>query len=541
MLTFADLPLGMHTQPTTESLTTSLTASKHWLIEDFVLDRHARLLHRGSEPVALGARAFDLLCVFAERSGQTVTKHELLERVWPKLIVEENNLHVHVSTLRKLMGSDSIRTVSGLGYCFTKQVHAQASAAEPAQPSLPPANLGADSALKRSVAVLPFANLSGDRDNDYFSDGLAEDIIAHLTRSRWLFVTSRNSSFTYRGEPVAAKRVAQEMGVRYVVYGTVRRAAHVMRVTAELVDGVSGDTLWANRYDRAPNDLFAVQDEISSAITSAIEPVYLHHESQNAKDRDANSLAQWELVMRARWHFWRSGRDHVDQAGEFLAQAIKARPQDSGALALMAFVHLTRVWAGWATDLRAELAEAMRVATLSVRADDSNPSAHFALGTALSVSGQSHRAVDSLKLALNLYPQFAAAAGELGRVYAFMGLSDEAHEYALQAIDASPHDPHLSLWLRTRGIADFVRGEHDSALKFAREAAAKRSDWFFNHYLVAACAHLAGDSSQAEAAMQQASEHGKYSPQMLRFGHPFTRAEDSEKFNQALKALGWQG
>ncbi len=523
-----------------------------WVFDDFTLRRRNRELSRNGAPIALGARAFDVLCVLAERAGHTVTKSELFDRVWPNLVVEENNLQVHVSTLRKLLGAGSISTVSGKGYCFTRTVLELGS--PPVAPK-PGADDPSPVALTRSVAVLPFANLTpvnanGVRDDDYFADGIAEDIINHLTRSRWLFVVARNSSFTYRGDAVNVRQVSKELGVRYVVFGSVRRAGVKLRITAEMVDGASGDTLWSQRFDRSPDDLFAVQDDIAHAITSAIEPVYLSHEerhTQAASRQDPqaainpNTLQRWDLLMHARWHFWRSTREHLDHASNYLRQALALNPEDPQALSLMAFTHFSRVWAGWAPDPKGEIAQSQRLAMQAVRNDAHDSFAHFTLGTAWSLMGQVDRAIGSLQTALQIYPQFAAAAGELGRMYAFSAMPDEAHEYALQAIDASPHDPHVSLWLRSRAVACFTQGEFDDALKFAKAAAAKRADWFFNHYLVAACATLAGQPLVAQSALELARAHGRYPEHALKVGHPFTNPQHLSQFTQALLDSGWQG
>ncbi len=494
-------------------------------------------MFRGDQVVAIGARAFDVLCVLAERPGEVVTKSELFDRVWPNLVVEENNLQVHVSALRKIMGSASITTVAGKGYCFTLQVLELGS-----PPTAAPKPLAEPTpvALKRSVAVLAFTNLNTEPGSDYFSDGIAEDVITHLTRSRWLFVASRNSSFTYRGEAVAAQRVAAELGVRYVVYGTVRKAGNVLRVTSELVDALNGETLWSQRFDRSPEDLFAVQDEIAGAITSAIEPVYLKHQEHITQKAAPNELERWDLLMRARWHFWRSTREHLDKARAQLDLALALNPDDPAALSLLAFVSFSKVWAGWSADPRQEIAAAQRLAQRAVLNDEHDSFAHFTLGTAWSFTGQVDRAITSLTTALQIYPQFAAAAGELGRMHAFSGQADEAHEFALQAIDASHNDPHVSLWIRTRAIACFTQGQYLEALTFARAAAAKRADWFFNHYLVAACASAAGLDDEAHAAIRLAAQHGPYPMSALKHGHPFTNPTDLDRFVTALREAGWQ-
>ena len=501
---------------------------------NFVLRVQERQLLSEGRPLTLGARAFDVLSALVARAGELVSKSELFDLVWPGVVVEENNLQVHISTLRKLIGSELIATIPGRGYRFTATVAwpKGVPAAVVAQPSPMAA---------RSVAVLPFGNLSNDPDQEYFSDGLAEDIISKLIRSPWLFVIARNSSFRYRHPVAAPGEVARELGARYVVTGTVRRSGNMVRVTAELVDGRGGETLWSQRYDRSLDDLFELQNEISTSIVSAIEPVYLRREEYLTSQLATPDMKHWELLMRARWHFWRTTREHVETARTHLLHALALKPDDPPSLSLLAFTHMSRVWAGWSTNAREDIVEANRLALRAVRQGDTDPFAHFTLGTALSFTGNIPQAIAELEYALTLYPQFAAAAGELGRLLAFAGRTDEAVEYVLQAADASPHDPHLSLWIRTRAIACFIDGNYTDAARYAQQATAKRSDWFFNYYLLAACLAAASDQPQALKALQQAQAFGPYPMQALRVGHPFVDEKMLERFTGYLRQAGWTG
>lgn len=501
----------------------------------FTLRLHERQLLADGRPVALGARAFDVLTALVDRPGELVTKSDLFDRVWPGLVVEENNLQVHISTLRKHLGADAIATIPGRGYRFTARIVRRGDATEPLAPA-------AEQMLAaRSIAVLPFANLGGDPEQEYFSDGLAEDITTKLTRSPWLHVIARNSAFAFRGREVDLAQAGRALGARYLATGTVRRSGTTLRVSAELVDARRRETLWARQYDRPLADLFAIQNDISTQIVSAIEPVYLRREEALSTELAAPPVAYWELLMRARWHFWRSTREHIERARECLAQALAKKPDDPSSLALLAFCHMTRVWAGWSEKPREEIVEANRLALRAVRQDDTDSFAHFTLGTALSFTGNLPQAIAEQEYALSLYPQFAAAAGELGRLLAFSGRTEEAVEYVLQAIDASPHDPHLSLWVRTRALACFIEGRHDEAVRHAQEAAAKRPDWFFHYYLLAACQSAAGQPDAARLSLQRAQAHGPYSLGALQAGHPFADPALLQRFTGCLRAAGWTG
>lgn len=514
--------------------------------DGFELRLRERQLVANDKPLVLGARAFDVLVALASNPGELVSKTQLLEVVWPGLVVEENNLQVHVSTLRKLLGPQSIVTVAGRGYRLTSTPVAAPNSAAVLADQPDTKTLIADySRAARSVAVLPFVNDSGDREQEYFSDGLAEDIISKLSRSRWLFVIARNSSFALRDGAVSAEQTCRALNCHYLVSGRVRRAGRALRVSVELTDGVRNRSLWSQRYDVPLDDLFRVQDEITSSIVSTIEPVYLRQQetlaaSPSPADRaDEVSLRFWERLMQARWHFWRTNPKHLQLAEQRVREALAERPEDPSALALYAFVHMARLWGGWSSNPKADVLEANRLALRAVRNDDHDAYAHFTLGTALSFTPNMGQAIAEQEYALSLYPQFAAAAGELGRLLAFAGRTDEAHEYILQAIDASPHDPHRSLWMRSRAIACYVDGDYAQAEGFARLAVAQRGNWFFNHYLLAGCLVARGDVSGAAAALEQAKPFGSYDLQTLRFGHPFLRESDFERFVAGLRAAGW--
>jgi TolB-like protein len=234
-----------------------------------------RVLARG-EAVALGARAFDLLMVLITHRERVVTKDELMSLVWPGLVVEENNLTVQVSALRKVLGSEAISTVPGRGYRFTLVPDQAATAVAPVAAVAPQTTGEAGAALvlpdKPSIAVMPFVNLSGDPAEDYFADGITEDIITELSRFRSLFVISGNSTFTYKGRAIDVRSVARELGVRYVLEGSIRKGAGRLRVSAQLVDALSANHLWAEKFDRTLADVFVVQEEVTQSIVAAIAP-----------------------------------------------------------------------------------------------------------------------------------------------------------------------------------------------------------------------------------------------------------------------------
>ncbi|MBL8376742.1 MAG: winged helix-turn-helix domain-containing protein [Burkholderiales bacterium] len=482
--------------------------------------------------VTLGARAFDVLVALAQRHDRVVTKQELLDCVWPDADVEENNLSVQISALRKLLGQDVIGTVPSQGYRLTVPV-SQLEPAPGEAPAAPP---------RPSIAVLPFINLGDEREQEYFADGLAEDIIASLSNSRWLFVIDRGSSFVYRGSDLDSTAVARALGVRYLVSGSVRRSATKLRVNATLSNGATGEALWNGRYDRPLEDLFDMQDEISACIAGTIEPLFLRQEENIAAHKPARDLEHWDLLMRARWHYWRSTRKHAVECQRLLLLALARKPDDVQTLSLLAFSYLTDVWSGWAEDPKKRITEACRHALKAVSVNDVDSFAHLTLGVAMACIGDMDRAIAEQRRALEIYPHFAAAAAELGRLLAFSGQTAEAEALVRRAMAASPSEPRMSLWLFTLAIAAFVDARYGEAVRYARDALAQRPDWFFNHYLLAACQAANGDLPGAQKALSDGVKMmPRFTVAALKVGHPFVRDADRDRYVEALRKAGWKG
>ncbi len=491
-----------------------------------------RQLLADGAPTELGARAFDLLSALIEHRDRVVTKDELLRRVWQGVVVEANNLSVQVAALRKVVGPGAIATVPGRGYRWAAELLEDLSgSAEPQEAMHRP-----------TISVLPFVNAAGQPDEEYFADGLADDIAASLARSSWLLVIAQDSARAFRDSALPVREVCRQLGAHYLVRGSVRRARGCFRVSAELVHGQDGEVLLAERYDRPLDDLFAVQDELAERIVATIEPLCLNRESARAVARGTRDLQHWDLLMRARWHYWRSSRSHITEAHRLIDLALQRQPDDVAALGMKAFSLATEVWSGWAADPKAKMLEAQRVAQRAVALDEQDSFAHFALGVTLAGLGLLERAIAEQRRALELYPHFAAAAGELGRLLAFAGQPAEARLWTQRAMQTSPTEPRVSLWLFGLAIADFVDGRYAQAVQHASRAVAHRPDWFFNHYLLAACLACTGDMPAARSAFAEGQRLlPGFDGAAMQVGHPFRQDEPRERYVRALKSLGWKG
>jgi TolB-like protein/DNA-binding response OmpR family regulator len=265
----------------------------------FRLDLARRELLRDGQPVQIHRRALGILCALAEAKGEIVSKDELLARLWPDRIVEEANLHLHVAALRKVLdehdrGYSLIVTVPGRGYRLADQTGLRPTqvAEGPLPPQLPLPD-------KPSIAVLPFQNLGSDPEQEYFADGMVEEIITALSRIRWLFVIARNSSFIYKGQAVDVKHIGRELGVRYVLEGSVRKAGERVRITAQLIEGETGAHLWAERFDGSLEAIFDLQDQVAISVAGVIEPTLRAAEIRRAVDRPRNDSTAYDFYLRA--------------------------------------------------------------------------------------------------------------------------------------------------------------------------------------------------------------------------------------------------
>ena len=269
--------------------------------DTFALDlsRGALLDANGAE-VPLRAKSFELLRLFVTNAGKLLDRDTINQAIWWNVVVTDDAITQCVRDVRRALGDDGqrvVRTVPRRGYIFAAQVSVGGEPAVP-HPTAPSPPL----TDKPSIAVLAFANMSSEPDQEFFSDGIASDIITELSRIRWLLVIARNSSFWYKNRKVDVKEIARDLGVRYVLEGSVRRSGNRVRVTAELIEAETGSHIWAERYDRDVTEVFAVQDEITTAVALAIEPVIANAEQQRAIRRPPGQFSAWEAYQRGLWH-----------------------------------------------------------------------------------------------------------------------------------------------------------------------------------------------------------------------------------------------
>jgi TolB-like protein/class 3 adenylate cyclase/tetratricopeptide (TPR) repeat protein len=354
---------------------------------------------------------------------------------------------------------------------------------------------------KPSIAVLPFVNMSGDAEDEYFSDGITEDITTALSKLRSFLVIARNSTSAYKGKAADFRQVAGDLGVRYVLEGSVRRAGDRLRVTGQLIDAIGGNHVWAERYDRAVADVFAVQDELTSSVVAAVEPQLHAAENERLRQTPPDRLDAWVCLVRSLTCFWRLTKADSHEALELLSHALKLDPAYARALAMHAWISVWNAHMGWSS-LHDVLPAARERARKAKEIDRNDPWARLTMGNIAMFSRRHDEAVDELTASLDLNPNFALAYKGLGLALAYGGKGEEAIPLLEKATRLSPRDPFMPQILAARGFAHYISGEGLAGLELARRAVRESPEIPGYWRVVALCAATSGSIEEARAAME---------------------------------------
>lgn len=469
----------------------------------FVLDTQRGQLLREGRPIAVSSKGLRLLEAFVSSPGRVLTKAELMQTAWGNAAIEESNLSVQMAALRKQLGptpdgGDWIATIPRIGYRFVG-LPTQGATAQIADAPPPP-----ERERRPSIAVLPFANLGGEKEQEYLADGVTEDIITALTRFRWFFVIARNSSFAYKGKTLDAKQIAQELGVQYLLEGSVRKSGQHIRISAQLVDAASGKQIWAERYDLELTELFAIQDEITERVAGAIEPELLKTEGAQAAVRHTGNMTAWDLVRRGTWHFHQVTRNTHLKARELFRQACKLDPQLPEAHIWLARVTAGVVPYGWSQDPAADLKEGMEAALKAIQLDERNPYAHYALAIVSVYLDRLDDAISAARKATEISPSFALGHFVLGMALLFSGRALEAIAPLEYGLRLSPYDPQNFVWCNVLALARLFSGRKEAALEAAARALQVRPNWRPSLEVLICC----------YAALEKWDEARRYAQQM---------------------------
>jgi TolB-like protein/cytochrome c-type biogenesis protein CcmH/NrfG len=509
--------------------------------EDFVLDPERRELRRADTLVALEPQVFDLLLYLVRNRERVLTRDNILDAIWNGRVVSESTLTSRINAARRAVGDTGeeqrlIRTVARKGVRFVGEVTELSAMAIPAVTDPAPAGLPLPD--RPAIAVLPFTNMSGEAEQDYFSDGISEDIITALSKLRWFFVVARNSSFIYKGRTVHLRQVADELGVRYVVEGGVRKEGDRVRITAQLNDVATGSHLWAERYDRELADVFAVQDEITEAIVAAIEPQLYAAENFRAQRKPPDSMDAWDLLMRALSHYWRVTRqDHV-VAQALLEKAIALDPNYGKALGLLGTSYMFTAHMGW-TEMAAAISVAERAARAAIRADDEDAWAHNAIGHVHLFARRFDDSLAEFETALRLNPNFALAQAYHGLALGYCGRWQDADAAARRAIRLSPRDPYAPVYFGIAAYARFLGADYEEAIRLAQESLRQRSDFVGAHRVLTAAAAMAGHDKIASVALKELRRaQPNVSLAWITEFMPIRLAPDRERYLEGFRRAG---
>ncbi len=461
-------------------------------------------------------QVLELLRYLIENRDRMVTKDELFENVWSGRIVSESALSSRIKAARQAIGDDGnaqrlIRTVHGRGFRFVGKLdQSETVAADGGIDTENDAAAGAKpepgTVERPSIAILPFDNLSGDPEQEYFSDGITEDIISALSKYRWLSVTARNSTFIYKNRSHNVREIAAELGVSYVMEGSVRRAGDRLRISCQLIDARNGSTIWAERYDGELRDIFELQDEITGAIVGAVGPELATAEQDLAKRKVPENLDAWDHYQRGMWHMWRDTRDDGVEALECFRNALALDPESAWVQAGYAWTLVHQILMGWIEPTNTLLDEALGAAKKALEIDERDAFAHFALGRVLTQSGRHSDAVAALERAIELNPNMALAFYGLGTALVWSGEHQRAIPYLDQTLRRSPNDP-VRWWLEMwKGMALWLSGQPEEAVDVLERSCRHPNIDFWPLTVVAAVLVELGRIDEAKQAIEQALE-----------------------------------
>lgn len=503
----------------------------------FRLDTGKRTLRRDGAQVPLGSRSLEILCALTEAAGALVTKDRLIERVWAGAVVEDNTVQVHVSALRKALGEGTggaryILTVPGQGYRFVGESSRRVSRENVYEaPPLPD---------RPSIAVLPFDNMSGGAEQDYFADGIVEDIITALTRFPALFVIARNSSFTYKGRPVDVRLVGRELGVRYVLEGSVRRSEERLRITAQLVEAETGVHLWADRFDGKLADIFDLQDEVAARVVGAIVPKLERAEIERTKRKPTASLQAYDYYLRGLASYHRETTGGNEEALRDFTRALELDPEFAIAHVMAAMCYSQRKRNHWPMDEGVAKAEAKR---LALRAAELGKDDAGALSMAGMVLGWVPLEVDEGKAlidrALVLNPNLATAWSSSAWILAWKGEADLAIKHAERSMRLNPLEPVLPAMEYAIALAHFTAERYDLAVAWSEKAVAKLGSNLRALRILAASHALAGRVEQARSAGERIyAVWPSITLSEVRKISAYQRPDDRERMVRGLRIAG---
>jgi TolB-like protein/DNA-binding winged helix-turn-helix (wHTH) protein len=537
---------------------------------EFEIDLGRHELRRGGQAVRIEPQVFDLLLYLVRHRDRIVSKDELIEAIWQGRVISEAALSTCISAVRRAVGDSGesqrlIRTMPKRGFCFVGQIDSEPAgddkagddkvAGDDKAAGEGPAVVGPAELLqevadaptlalpdKPSIAILPFQNLSGDPDQEYFADGLTEDIITGLSRQRWFFVIARNSTFAFKGGTVDVRDVAGQLGVRYVLEGSVRKAAGRVRVTGQLIDAVHGVHLWADRYDRELADVFELQDDITNKVIGSVGPQILVAEAARVRRKPPQSMDAWDLVLQALPHMWRASADEQLRAQELLQQAIAIDGDYAHAHALLGWTHVSLFNLVVGRPISEFTDKALDFGAKAVELDGEDPWGHLVLGMGHSRRRRPGPAVVHLSKSVELNPSFALGHAGLGYALACGGDPERGLQALERAERLSPRDPFLAFYAPTvRYMALFALERYEEAVAVCRATSAMHPNHAGAWRLMTVSLGLLGRIDEAKQALAHTLKlQPDLSVDHVEKNTVFANWSDRSRFLMGLRKAGLQ-
>ncbi len=506
------------------------------------VDPSALRISNESRTIKLEPKAMAVLEHLASSPGAVVTRRELEDSVWAGTVVGYDALTNAIIKLRKALGDKArepriIETIAKSGYRLiaevnppseepSKQTTGPSNASENAQHHAPPA--------KPSIAVLPFDNMSGDAEQEYFSDGISEDITTDLSKLSGLLVIARNSAFAYKGKPVNVAEIGRELGVRYLLEGSVRKIGQRVRINAQLIDGDTGGHVWAERYDRELTDIFAVQDEVRQAIVAALTPTLTGSERRLLELREIRDIEAYDYYLRGRELALLDTEDDTEQARTMLEKAVELDPEFSSAYAYLARCDALAYINGWGDPARRSLTKALEMGRVAAALDADNPQAHFTIGTAAIWLKMNDLARQEIHTALRIDPNFSEGYGALSMIQVYSGEPAEALESLRTLMRLDPH--YRDFYLHLSAQAHFHLAQYPQAVDALKRRLIRKPDSDISHALLAATYGHLGEFENSRAEWQATLRiNPNYSVEQKRKMLPYKNPADFEHFAKGLR------
>jgi TolB-like protein len=512
---------------------------------DFTIDSERRELRRGDDLIAVEPQVFDVLQFLIANRDRVVSNDDLIEAVWHGRIVSEATVTTRMNAVRRAVGDSGerqqlIRTIARKGYRFVGNAHDEdvprdgTAGTAQSGPELPPLM------AKPSIAVLPFSNMSGDPEQEYFADGITEDLITALSQFRSLFVIARNSSFVFKDKAVDAKQIGRELGVRYLLEGSVRKSGTRVRITGQLIEASSGAHLWAGRFDGGLEDIFELQDNVTGSVVGAIGPKLEQAEIDRAKRKPTGSLDAYDYYLRGMAHLHEGSRTSVDDALHLFKRAIDLDPEFAAAYGMAAWCYNLRKWNWWMTDPAKEATDADLLARKAIALGQDDAVALCTGGFALGHAGGEHelgaRCIDR---ALTLNPNLADAWYFAGWLSSIIGEPDVGIErihraMRLNPIALFPFSAHAAIaW------AHFTAERYDEATSLARKGMLEQPNFLPTLRIFAASCAMSGHLEEARGAIARVQA---LSPAFriadVKSIAPYRRPGDLKRYVEALRRAG---